>query len=351
MGTRRLGTARSTCFWVVVVAAGVSVVLADVDIARAQGHIRGSSRYPSSRRQGGLFPDIIIGGDTPPPPAAPVYGTDLVRFAKWTAGTNEAGAAALLMVVSDAKGKNSATLVCPNRLSTPAGQIRPSTDVTAAAKTLKVGDEVSVSYRSYKGWITVTDLSTTAPRTAGMDVPFEFVRAEEITRSGEKFLGVTVKREKVVWTFVVPNEQVSAATLKGPDGEPLGEGTISAPAPRIVKCLSTLQTGDLVSLDYRPDGYLFVLASMKVSRVVETGKYEGMSAKMVDGKRHDTAGVRVDGKLHYLVVPLPNPQNPTMDEGTRLTTFLNNIRKYQSVDVVYRRHQGVSWLENIVIKP
>jgi len=277
----------------------------------------------------------------------PQNGEATARFVKWTEG-RDGRTPAMLLMISDDKGTETATIICPN---TAKGRISPDRHIAELAEKLKIGDVVEVDYTYFKGRTTVRRLKLEEAASDSDRQPFTFVRVTEVRRGKDKFLGVSAKRGKLSWTFLVPNEQVDTATLSGADGKPLGEGTMTAPAANILKGLATLRNGDLISLTYRPKDYQFVLTDLRVSRLAETGKFERLSGRTVNGKRHNMAMFRVGTKTLALVVPLPKGDNVTTDNAARMTALLKDMRQWQSVNVTYRREDGIAWLDDLTIKP
>ena len=208
-----------------------------------------------------------------------------------------------------------------------------------------------MGYTFFKGRVTVRSVELAKALSADDRDPFTFVRVAEVRRGNGKFLGVTAKRNKLSWTFLIPNQEVSVATLTGPDGKPLGAGTMSVPAPRIVEALGKLRNGDLISLQYSPADYRFVLGDLSVSRIKATGKFERLSARMVGTKRHDMALFRVGTRSLSLVVPLPPADAPATNPAAAMSALLKTMRPWQAVDITYRRQDGISWLEEVTVKP
>ena len=287
--------------------------------------------------------------DDEPEPVKPEKGYARARFVKWDRG-KDGRYDALAIVVTDAEGKRTSELVVPNTGKVKPGQISPPEDIAALAGKLKIGDEVSVNYTYFKRKYTVDAVKLRSALSACDTAPFTFVRAVEVRQGDKKFLGVTAKRDKISWTFLVPNEEVSAASFTGPDGKPLGEGTINAPATRMLECLATVRSGDIISLQYAPDDYKFVLSDMRVSRIRASGKFERLSGRLVNGKRHDMAMVRVGTRTLSLVLPLSDPKEPA-DAAAQLAALLKDMRQWQEINIQYRRQDGVDWLDSVTIKP
>ena len=279
--------------------------------------------------------------------AKPEYGEATGRFVKWTEG-KDGRDPAMLLTVSDDKSTETATLICPN---TKKGRISPNWDIAKLADKLKIGDVIEVDYTYFKGRTTVRKLALQAASSDSDRQPFMFVRVAEVKQGKDKVLGVTATRGKLSWTFLVPNEQVDTATLSGPDGKPLGEGTMTAPADSILKSLATLRSGDLISLTYSPDNYRFVLSNLRVSRLAETGKFDRLSGRTINGKRHNMAMIRVGTKTLALVVPLPKAADVTTDNAARMTALLKDMRQWQAINITYRREDGIAWLDDLTIKP
>lgn len=337
-----------------------AVMLAGVELASAQPRRNWRSRANRRfwrnrledeirRRTGDQGRDRENGAELNEP-NRPEKGQAVARFVKWTEG-KDGRTPVLVLVVSDAEGKKTTSVPVPNSRKVKDGRICPPDNIARIAEQLKIGDEVNVDFTYFKRKTTVDDVTLMRALSAGDHEPFTFVRAQEVRRGGKKLLGVTARRERLSWTFLVPNEQVSAASLAGSDGKPLGEGTMTAPDGRILECLATISPGDLISLQYEPDDYRFVLSSMRVSELVGSGKFERLSARTVGGKRHDVAVVRMGTKTISLVVPLPDPKSPTIDDATRMTAVLKGMRQWQPVDLRYRRQEGVTWLNSITFKP
>ena len=289
-------------------------------------------------------------GNEPPQQDRPERGQVLARFVKWTEG-KDGRASALIMVVSDEEGKNTASLIVPRTATSKSGEIIPTGTIAAAARKLKIGDEVSVDYTNFKGRTTADAVELKRSLSDGDKDPFTFVRAETVTWGGRKLLGVTAKRDKLDWTFLIPNEQVSAASFTGPDGKPLGEGTVSVPAPRMLTCLADIRSGDLISIEYAPDDCRFVLSNLEVSKLSAKGKFERLSARLVDGKRHEMAMVRVGTRTLSLVLPLPEAKDGPVSQAARMSALLKDMRQWQAVTVQYRRQNGTTWLDSITVTP
>jgi len=281
-------------------------------------------------------------------PVKPVDGEAEGVFVKWSEG-KDGGKDALMLTISDAEGKETATLICPNTDKVKGDKMNPDPDIVTVAKTLKIGDEVTVDYTFFKGRTTVR--SVTQKKAGSAVEPFTFVGVAEVRRGKDKFLGVTARRSDLRWTFLIPNKEVSTATMTGPDGKPLGEGTMSAPAPRIVQALGTLRTGDLIDLQYSPDDFRFVLDGLSVSRISGTGKFERLSARLIGSKRHDMALIRVGDRSLPLVVPLDPADASAAEKAGGLSARLKALRPWQAVDVTYHREDGISWLDEMTIKP
>lgn len=290
--------------------------------------------------------------DNQPPPveeAKPEKGQAMARFVKWTEG-KDGRTPALMLVVSDEEGKKTFSLIVPNTKKSKTGEISPSWEIAAIAARLKIGDEVSVDYTHFKGRTTADGVKLTQSLSDSDNSPFTFVRAAATKRDGKKLLGLTAKRDKLSWTFLIPNEQVPASTFTGSDGKPLGEGMITVPAPRMLKCLSSIRSGDLISLEYTPEDYKFVLSDLQVSRISATGKFERLSTRLVGRKRHPMAMIRVGTRTLSLVLPLSEAKDGVIDNATRMIILLKDMRPWQAVDVQYRRQNGITWLDSISVK-
>jgi len=288
-------------------------------------------------------------GEDAPEPERPEKGQAVARFVKWDIGRYGRDPA-LELIVSDPEGKRVSSLIVPNRGKVKDGQVNPSRDIARVAERLKIGDEISVEYTYFKRKYTADEIELKNALSQRDRDPFTFVRATELKRGAEKFLAVTARRNKLSWTFLVPNEEVSAAAFTDADGKPLGEGTFSAPAPRVLKCLAAIRSGDFISLQYKPDDYQFVLSDMRVSTISETGKFERMSFRTIGGTRHDMAMIRVGTRTLSLVLPAPDPKAPA-DKAARMAILLKNMRPWQPVSFQYRRQDGQTWLDSITVKP
>ena len=343
-------------------------ILAGSPPAEAQSRRGGSSRH-SSRGHSSRFGlwrsriadeigrrtgrDIDLRGEgwqePEPEPEKPEKGQARARFVKWDKG-KDGRYDALSIVLTDPEGKRTSELVVPNTGKVKPGQISPPANIVDLAAKLKIGDEVAVNYTYFKRKYTVDSVKLHSALSAGDNAPFTFVRATEVKQGDRKFLGVTAKRNKLIWTFLVPNEDVSAASFSGPDGKPLGEGTINAPATRMLECLATVRNGDTISLQYSPDSYTFVLSDLRVSKIRSSGKFERLSVRTVDGKRHQMAMFRVGTRTLSLVLPLSDPKKPN-DNAARMAALLKDMRQWREVNFTYRRQDGESWLDNVTIKP